>query len=84
MKNHKIFNIGNSHPISINTLIDIYSKILKNTPEINYCRLYEEDIEISNLDSSKAYNILGWKPEIDFFEGLNKYWKWLKIIKIEL
>ncbi len=80
-KNHEIFNIGNEYPISINDLIKLCSNILEINPEIKYCRSHEEDIEISNLDSRKAYNLLSWKPEIGFLEGLYKYWKCLNKVK---
>lgn len=82
-KNHEIFNIGNEHPISINNLIKTCSKILEINPEIKYYRSQAEDIEISSLDSRKASNLLSWKPEIGFLEGLYKYWKWLNNAKKE-
>lgn len=71
-----VFNISNNQPISV---LELVNKICFLTGKNNKIRvLNKAELEIKNqyLDSTKAYDLLGWKPKYSLDEGLDKTIKW--------
>ena len=65
-------NIGNPNECSINELIDVLNKLIKNENKILYLDLPENDPKKRKPDISLAKKILGWQPKISLIEGLRK------------
>ena len=73
----QIFNAGSGKEIKIK---DLAEKIADNKAEIKFVKHHHPRAEIINMcaDSSKAENILGWKPITNLEQGINKTTQWLK------
>jgi nucleoside-diphosphate-sugar epimerase len=66
-----VFNVGAGHRISVN---EIHALIGNKEPEYNAPRA--GDVKQSQADISKAKNILGYNPYIDFYHGLELTKEW--------
>ncbi|MBU2540205.1 GDP-mannose 4,6-dehydratase [Patescibacteria group bacterium] len=73
----EIFNAGSGIELKIK---DLAEKIADNKVEVKFIKHHHPHAEIMNMcaDSSKAENILGWKPIINLEQGINKTTQWLK------
>ena len=78
IENNMSFNITAGHAI---TLRDAAERIIKLTGskskivDIGMNKLYPRR---GTLDITRAKNMLGYKPEVDFDEGLKRYYEWLQ------
>lgn len=75
----KIFNIACGERYTINTLLKELYSILGKTAEPVYSEPRAGDIKHSHADISRARDIIGYKPKIDFKEGLRRTVEWFKI-----
>lgn len=74
-----IFNLGNGKGFSVKQVIDVARKVTEfDIPEV-VSKRREGDPAILIASSSKAKNILGWKPEHESLEEIiSSAWKWHK------
>ena len=74
----QVFNIADGQPKSVNYLLDS----LKEISAINIDPVYEDsrlgDVRKTYADISKAKEVLGWQPSVDFYNGLKKTFAWFK------
>ena len=75
---NKIMNISTGKGNTINELFNILKEISEFENEPNYENPRKGDILKSYLDNTKAKEILDWKPETDFKQGLKKTFEWFK------
>lgn len=75
-KVYEIFNLGNSHPVSLKTLVELISPFFDNNIEINKLPLPQGDVNITYADISKAQKYFDYQPKTDIKEGLDKFFKW--------
>ena len=73
-----IFNIAGSNPKSINKLLGDLNKILAKDTKARYLKERSGDVRKTYADISKAKRLLGWKPKVDFYQGLVKTVNWFK------
>ena len=72
---NEIINIGYGKPSSINSMLEILGGTKVYVPK------RPGEPKVTHADISKAKKILGWKPKIDLYNGLNEvlkninYWK---------
>jgi UDP-glucose 4-epimerase len=66
------FNIACGDRISLNRLLDDLRQIIGVEIEANYVEARPGDVKHSLADISKAEEILGYRPAIDFSEGLQR------------
>ncbi len=72
---NEIFNLGNNSPVSVWDLINFISNYLEKNVDFVYQNLNTEvDVTYANID--KAKKILGWKPQISFEHGMDKFLNW--------
>ncbi len=64
------FNIGAGGQVSIKELFNEIKKILGKNIEAVYGECRKGDVPHSNADISKAHSLLGYRPKIDFKEGI--------------
>lgn len=76
--NHEIFNIGSSKPISVNSLINLISRILKIQPKIIFKADAPGDVDITYASIEKARLLLKYEPKISISKGLQYFWKWFQ------
>ena len=67
-----ILNIGSGETRSVVEVIETIESVTGHRFERNYVGDRKTDVEVSNLDISRAREILGWKPKTEFREGIEK------------
>jgi UDP-glucuronate 4-epimerase len=73
---YDVFNLGNAHPISLNTLIQTIEECLGKRANIQRLPLQPGDVPITFADIAKARRILGYSPATPFHEGVHKFVDW--------
>lgn len=75
----EIFNVGSGRPITIKEVAEIITKKINPNLKIIYNQQYRTgDIRYFLADISKIKNKLGYKPTINFKEGINELIEWIK------
>lgn len=72
----EVFNIGCGAPNSVNGLLKSLNKIMNKNISATYLPQRAGDVRKTHSDISKAYKLLGWKPKIDFEQGLKGAVEW--------
>lgn len=75
---YDIFNLGGSNPISLRKMIEIIGEELGVEPIIEQLPMQPGDVERTYSDFSHANAVLGYKPQIDFKEGIHRFVEWYK------
>jgi nucleoside-diphosphate-sugar epimerase len=71
-----IFNIGTGARISLNQTLELFRRISGKQLEAKYDSPREGDIRDSQADISKARQVLGYEPAVQFEEGLERTFAW--------
>jgi UDP-glucuronate 4-epimerase len=74
---HKIYNLGNNSPITINNFINICENISNKKALINKKLSLKEDVNITYADITNAKNDLFYNPKISIEEGLKRTYNWM-------
>lgn len=74
---HEIFNLGNSHPIGLSTLVRLLEEITGVKAKIIRENDQPGDVPVTFADLEKSSRILGYRPGNDINEGLEKTVKWI-------
>jgi nucleoside-diphosphate-sugar epimerase len=78
----QIVNLGSQNEVSVKDLINLTEKHLEKKLKIvqEDKRIRPEKSEVIRLvsNSEKAKKLLGWKPEIEIEQGLQKTISWIK------
>jgi dTDP-glucose 4,6-dehydratase len=75
---HSPVNLGNPVEISIKELIGILSDIVGKKLTFVFNELPEDDPKCRKPDISRAMELLSWKPEVKFQDGLVKTVEWFR------
>jgi UDP-glucuronate 4-epimerase len=73
-----IFNLGNSHPVTLNQLIETLERVTGRSAIRDQRELQPGDVPITWADTSKAARLLGYRPATPLVEGLEKFVHWLR------
>jgi len=73
-----LYNLGQSHPISVNDLIAEIEKALGKKAVKEYLPPQPGDVERTYADVTKAAKDLGYNPSTTIQEGLAKFVTWLR------
>ena len=77
VKGYEIFNIGGGKaPTSLREVIDYVARTLGRPAHIQSHPLPKADMLHTQADISKARRLLGWTPQTDFWDGLQKTIEW--------
>ena len=71
-------NIGSSEMVSINSLTTIIEKIAGVSLSRTYNLSAPKGVRGRNSDNSQVVKKLGWEPQINLHEGLNKTYEWIE------
>ena len=71
-----VFNLGNSHPVRLVTLIRTIEGALGKKAEIEWLPDQPGDVPITYADISKAQRVLGYSPKTPFAEGIAEFLRW--------
>ncbi len=74
----EIFNLGNSRPTQLDSMIDIIEQKLGKKADRNYLPAQQGDVEYTCADITKAMNVLGFSPRVGIEEGIERFVKWYK------
>jgi nucleoside-diphosphate-sugar epimerase len=74
----KVYNGGTSARISLNEVVKLLGKITGKAIKPAYDPPRNGDIRDSQADISLAHKELGYKPIVQFEEGLKRTWDWYK------
>lgn len=77
----KIINIGSGAGLSVNKLIASLRRVTGKPLPVQYCSAREQEIPHSVLDITRARQVLGWTPTVDFEQGLRKTWEWAQALE---
>jgi nucleoside-diphosphate-sugar epimerase len=72
----KVFNGGTGMRISLNDVLKLLGEITGGPIRAKYERPRAGDILHSQADIDLAVQFLGYRPSVDFEEGLRRTWKW--------
>ncbi|RLL46920.1 NAD-dependent epimerase/dehydratase family protein [Oceanobacillus piezotolerans] len=75
---NQVINIGSNNQISINTLYSMICDLTSSSNSPIYKPKRDGDIRYSQLDNTKAKQMLGWNPEYTLEEGLKETIKYYK------
>jgi nucleoside-diphosphate-sugar epimerase len=73
---YQIINLGSDSPYSINDMIHLLEEKSGKIAKIIYLPTPNTDMNATWADISKAKNLLGWKPEVEFPDGLQALVDW--------
>jgi UDP-glucuronate 4-epimerase len=73
-----IFNLGNSHPVSLNELIETLERVTGHSAIRDQMALQPGDVPITWANTEKAARMLGYQPTTSLKEGLEKFVRWLR------
>lgn len=75
----EIYNIGNAHPESLLTFIELLEKHLGKSAKKNFLPMQPGDVYVTAADTSKLLKAIGWKPSTSLDDGLKKFCTWFKV-----
>jgi UDP-glucuronate 4-epimerase len=73
-----IFNLGNSHPVSLNELIATLERVTGRAAIRDQRELQPGDVPITWASTDKAARMLGFHPATSLAEGLEKFVRWFR------
>jgi UDP-glucose 4-epimerase len=74
---NRVFNIGSGVGQSLNEVLAVIESLLGTTVRRSYLPPRAFDVPTNVLDISKAIELLDWKPEVSFADGLSRTAHWL-------
>jgi UDP-glucuronate 4-epimerase len=77
-ESHHLYNLGNSSPIELRTMIDTIGRALGKTPIIRQLPEQPGDVRQTYADTSRAQAELGYQPRTPFQEGIERYVAWYR------
>lgn len=73
-----IFNLGNSHPVSLNELIEALERVTGRVAVRNQMALQPGDVPITWASTDKSARMLGYHPATSLEQGLEKFVRWFR------
>ena len=74
----EVMNVALNQPNSVNGLLQALQQIIGTNIEPEFCPPRKGDVRKTHADISRAKEILGWTPQVDFYSGLEKTVNWFK------
>ena len=72
------FNIATAKQTNVLELAEMVGRVMGQKPEIEFAPARAGELFRSSLDVSKAREVLGWKPEVGFDDGLPQLVDWFR------
>lgn len=74
----KVFNVGTGARISLNQVVELLGKISGRILKAKYEPARDGDIRDSQADITRAKEVLGYEPTVQFEEGLERTFEWYR------
>jgi UDP-glucuronate 4-epimerase len=75
-----VFNLGNSHPVTLNELIAQLERATGKKALRNPQPLQPGDVPLTWADVSKGARLLGYRPQTQLVQGLDKFVAWYRSV----
>lgn len=75
---YRIFNIGNSQPVSLLDYINIMEKALGKTAALDFLPMQAGDVPATAANTSELEQWVGFKPQTPLVHGLAQFASWFK------
>ncbi len=75
---HHLYNLGNSDPVELKSLVAAIASALGKTPIIRHLPEQPGDVRQTYADITRAANELGYAPKTSITEGLARYIAWYR------
>ncbi len=75
---HRIYNLGNNHPITLHTMIQSCEEVVGKKANIVHKPIPVGEVPITYADITKANTDLQFSPKMDFKQGLQHTWEWIQ------
>ncbi|WP_291259380.1 GDP-mannose 4,6-dehydratase [Fusobacterium sp.] len=75
---YEILNLGNSNTISLKDMIEMIEKELNIKAEVLSLPMQSGDVIRTFADISKAEKMIGYRPKMEFKEGIKRFITWYK------
>jgi UDP-glucuronate 4-epimerase len=75
---HHLYNLGNSNPVELRSMIAALGAALGKQPIIEQLPEQPGDVRQTYADVSRAAAELGYSPQTPFAEGLARYVAWMR------
>ncbi len=75
---YEVFNLGNSSPVTLRTLIETLESVIQVKADIERLPDQPGDVPITYADISKARKLLGYAPQTSFHAGIAKFVDWFR------
>ena len=75
---HRILNVGNSSPHTVNELIDTIEQLVGRTAVRNICPMPAGDVERTFADASRLEALTGFRPSTSLRDGLARFVDWYR------
>ena len=72
----EVFNLGNTHPEKVSTLIRLLEDGLGVRANITRAPISAGDVPMTFADVSHARERLGYAPKVSLAEGVGKFLQW--------
>jgi UDP-glucuronate 4-epimerase len=79
---HHIYNLGNSSPIDLRSMIATIGLVLGKTPQVEHRPEQPGDVRQTFADVERARAELGYSPKTTFVEGIERYVEWHRRQKV--
>ena len=75
---YEIVNLGESRTVSLARLVEVLSAALGVEPRIERLPAQPGDVSRTFADVGKARELLGYRPEVAFEEGIERFVRWFR------
>jgi len=75
---NQVFNIASERPISVKNLYHIINNAMGQKSDAVYMPARKGELMRSELDCTKAHDILGWKAKVSLEDGIRQTIQWIK------
>ncbi|QKJ87317.1 UDP-glucuronate 4-epimerase [Paramixta manurensis] len=75
---YRVYNIGNSQPVSLMAYIEALEDALGTTARKNMLPMQPGDVLDTSADTAALYQVIGFKPQTDVKEGIKRFVTWYR------
>jgi len=72
----EIVNLGESRTVSLSEMIRVLGEEMGTEPVVERLPLQQGDVQRTFADTTKATRLLGYRPSVDFREGIRAFLEW--------
>lgn len=78
---YEILNLGNGQPVELMAFVYELERVLGVMAQKNFLPMQQGDVFETFADTTKAKELLGYKPQTDFASGLKAFAEWFKMYR---